>query len=469
VTVIDFQIQWKIPDAKAILLLVSRRVLGVLLVPLATPFLLFLEIMDNDIEMVENDWNQSSGQGRKTKGGGQGEGGADDIIVASSMKRSGHAGKHQYDSLHDNEDYALDPVVSRQNTCFFVSLVSLLIAMTVLVVGKVYMAPTEIDLVGQLHQIEQGEVGIVDGTNNQQQGDSGPGSTGSTTTATTTTDPYTKGRDKNFDVSSWLHDKGRVPPPFDPKDPRYHGKDKGPFGGMGLNRTRLFDMNKWIASKVTLADGKMFEVVEQLHHDPKAFTEGLAFARGELYESTGMNGRSSLRKLDPTTGDVLETISLSDTYFGEGLTVYGRKAIQLTWKHKLGFVYDLTDLTKEPQNFTFTSTRDEGWGLAYSPYFNELAMSDGSDYIHFWDAKNFSETRRIQVKRQNGVDSSQINELEFFHGRLLANIWYQDVIISINPFTGEVDKEYGAWNELLLVRSQLRSRRNLNRWSSICF
>jgi glutamine cyclotransferase len=399
-------------------------------------------IMDNDIEMVENDWKESSGQGRTTKGaGGQGEGGADDIVVTSMRKSVGPFGQHQqYDSLQ--EDFALDPVVSRQNTCFFVSLVSLMIAMTVLVVGKVYMAPTEIDLAGQLHQVEGGDVGIVDSTSNQQQGDSGSGSTGSTTS--TTTDPYTKGRDKNFDVSTWLHDKGRVPPPFDPKDPRYHGKDKGPFGGMGLNRTRLFDMNKWIASKVTLADGTMFEVVEQLRHDPNAFTEGLAFARGELYESTGMTGRSSLRKLDPNTGDVLETIPLSDAYFGEGLTVYGRKAIQLTWKAKLGFVYDLTDLTKEPQNFTFTSTRDEGWGLAYSPYFNELAMSDGSDYIHFWDAKNFSETRRIQVKRQNGVDSSQINELEFFHGRLLANIWYQDVIISINPFTGEVDKEYGA-------------------------
>lgn len=392
--------------------------------------------MDNDIEMVENDWNNSDGEARTAKGRAQGGGGADDIVV-TSMRGGGTSGKHQYDSLR--EDFALDPVVSRQNTCFFVSLVSFLIAITVLVVGKVYMAPTEIDLVGQLHQIEEGDVGIVDSTTNQQQDGSGSGSTATTTTR----DPYTKGRDKNFDVSSWLHDKGRVPP-LDPKDPRFHGKEKGPFGGMGLNRTHLFDMNKWITSKVTLADGAMFEVVEQLHHDPKAFTEGLAFARGELYESTGLNGQSSLRKLDPATGDVLETISLSDTYFGEGLTVYGRKAIQLTWKHKLGFVYDLTDLTKEPQNFTFTSTRDEGWGLAYSPYFDELAMSDGSDYIHFWDAKNFSETRRIQVKRQNGVDSSQINELEFFHGRILANVWHQDVIISINPFTGEVDKEYGT-------------------------
>jgi glutamine cyclotransferase len=402
--------------------------------------------MDNDIEMVESAGNEETGGRayksiRKARGGGTNLGGADDIVVRGD------------DDDGDLEDgYPLDPVVHRQNTCFFVAFVGFLIAMSVMVVGKVYMAPTEVNVVGQIHSVEGGDVEIVNGPAAGGSSGSAP-SVGKVTTGEGEPNPVAHVKDKSFDVSAWLHDKGRVPPPVPGKDRDRPGGAYGIGGvlGGGGGDGERFDTKKWTGAKVTLADGQMYEVVKQLHHDPKAFTEGLAFARGELYESTGMNGQSTIRKLDPETGDVLESVSLENQYFGEGLTLYHGKAIQLTWQSRVGFIYDLRDLSKKPQNFTFTSTRNEGWGLAYSPYFDELAMSDGSDYIHFWNAKNLSETRRIKVARQNGADSRQINELEFFHGRLLANIWYEDTIISINPITGEVDKEYGTVRELVIA------------------
>jgi glutamine cyclotransferase len=418
--------------------------------------------MDNDIEMVESARNEVSGGTGRAYNKHLKEGrrvnliGADDIVVTRSNFQ------HD-DELEDG--YPLDPVMHRQNTCFFVALVGFLIAMSVMLVGKVYMAPAEVDnVVGQIHVVEGGDVEIVNapaadgssGSGSGQEPPKGGSSGGLVTTNVAQQNPYAHGRDKTFDVSTWLHDKGRVPPQGPMKDRDRPGGVFGIGGGLGGGGDGnggggRFDMKKWTSAKVALSDGKMYEVVKQLNHDPKAFTEGLAFARGELYESTGINGQSSIRKLDPDTGDVLESIPLEDKYFGEGLSLVHGKAIQLTWQSRVGFIYDVSDLSKEPQNFTFTSTRNEGWGLAYSPYFNELAMSDGSDYIHFWNARNMSETRRIKVKRQNGADSRQINELEFFHGRLLANIWYEDVIISINPITGEVDKEYGTCSDPVVV------------------
>lgn len=391
--------------------------------------------MDADIEMVDK-------QRRATRFKRRNQIDDDDVVAA--------------DELLDDRMSGVESVMHRQNTCFAVALVALLMSLSVLLVGKVYMVPTEIEVAGELHEIEAGDISM---TSNEIHGGG----------AHASDQAIDKARSKAFGASDWLHNKGKVPSPLNPDDtsnsnfndyiPGFpgngvvpsRGKDdiQRPSGfGSGTtleDRTRAysFDREKWLNSIVTINDGPLFEVVRTLSHDRGAFIEGLAYARGQLYESTGLNGKSSIRKLNPFTGEVIESFPLNDEYFGEGLTVVLGKAIQLTWKHQVGFIYNVGDLSKAPRTFQFTSTRNEGWGLAYSHELKEIAMSDGSDYIHFWDPRNLTETRRIQVKRQNGADSSNINELEFFHGRLLANVWMQDVIISINPMTGEVDKEYG--------------------------
>jgi len=162
-----------------------------------------------------------------------------------------------------------------------------------------------------------------------------------------------------------------------------------------------------------------------------------------LWESTGLEGRSTLRQINKNTGEVLAIYQIADEYFGEGFTVAGGYGYQLTYKAKTGFKYDMSDLDKPVHKFNFDSTTGEGWGLTYDPQKNELIMSDGSEYLHFWDPNTLVEKRKVKVVRQNGQKSDQINELEFWNGRILANVWYQDCIIVIHPETGKVEKEYG--------------------------
>jgi glutamine cyclotransferase len=199
----------------------------------------------------------------------------------------------------------------------------------------------------------------------------------------------------------------------------------------------------WLATKVTQGDGIKYEIVDQLLHDKKAFTEGLAYVNGLLYESNGLNGQSNIRTLDPATGEVVQSFPIDAKYFGEGLTFVNGKLIQLTYKSKTGFIYDATDLTKEPETFTYSSTTNEGWGLTFDAGKQELIESDGSEYLHFWDPQTFHELRKVKVVQQNGAAVKRINELEWWRGRVLANVWYQDVILVINPVTGVVEKEYG--------------------------
>jgi glutamine cyclotransferase len=134
---------------------------------------------------------------------------------------------------------------------------------------------------------------------------------------------------------------------------------------------------------------------------------------------------------------------ISSKYFGEGLTYVNGKFIQLTYKSQTGFIYDATDLLKSPETFTYSSTTNEGWGLTFDAERRELIESDGSDYLHFWDPQTFQELRKVKVVRQDGTAAMQINELEWWRGRVLANVWFEDVIIVINPVTGVVEKEYG--------------------------
>jgi glutaminyl-peptide cyclotransferase len=178
------------------------------------------------------------------------------------------------------------------------------------------------------------------------------------------------------------------------------------------------------------ADG--YQVVRTYPHDSHAFTQGLIYVDGHLYESTGLNGRSSIRMVDLSTGQALQKYDLPPEYFGEGLTDWGSNLIQLTWKTHTGFVYD---------RFSFSLLRTfqyqgEGWGLTHDK--KQLIMSDGTSYLRFLDPQSFKETKRIRVSDETGHPVEKLNELEYLRGEVYANIWQTDAIVRISPRTGKV-------------------------------
>ena len=185
------------------------------------------------------------------------------------------------------------------------------------------------------------------------------------------------------------------------------------------------------ASTTTEASVCNYQVVATYPHDSDAFTQGLIYDRGNLYESTGLNGESSVRKVDLETGEVLEISELEERYFGEGMTRWQNKLIQLTWVSKTGFVYDL-ETFEQIDTFTYST---QGWGLTHDN--NELILSDGSDTLYFLNPETFEQTRQIKVTDSDRpVD--KINELEFVNGEILANVWMSDRLARIDPETGEV-------------------------------
>jgi glutamine cyclotransferase len=178
-----------------------------------------------------------------------------------------------------------------------------------------------------------------------------------------------------------------------------------------------------------------FKVIRAYPHDPQAFTQGLAYRDGFLYEGTGLHGRSSLRKVRLETGEVLQKIDLPQELFGEGIAFHKNEIIQITWVSNIGFVYDASD-------FHFLrrfSYKGEGWGLATDATLgtNELFMSDGTSEIRVLDANALAEKRRFTV-RDGDKPIDQLNELEFVEGELFANIWQTDKIARISPQTGKV-------------------------------
>jgi glutamine cyclotransferase len=222
------------------------------------------------------------------------------------------------------------------------------------------------------------------------------------------------------------------------------------------NKNNPQNVDFWIAASVSLADGVQFEVVEELPHDSKAYTQGLTYFDGLLFESTGIYGESTIRTLDPNTGAVISSHALDAQYFAEGLVYMpfaNNQLIQLTWQSKTGFVYDRDSLLAQTSNspanpeslFGYTTTTGEGWGITYSDETNELIVSDGSSFLHFWDPLTLQETHKVEVIRQAGDPASKINELEFWRGRVLANVWLTDIILVIHPETGVVEKEYGRF------------------------
>ncbi len=174
-----------------------------------------------------------------------------------------------------------------------------------------------------------------------------------------------------------------------------------------------------------------FEVVHVYPHDPSAFTQGLVFHDGNLLESTGQVGRSSLRRVELETGKVLQNVGVNPPYFAEGITLLKGKIYQLTWQQQLGFIYDALTFEKTGE-FRYAG---EGWGLTNDG--QSLILSDGSDRIRFLDPENFQVAKTITV-RDGKTPVREINELEFIQGEIYANIWHADRIARIDPQTGVV-------------------------------
>jgi glutamine cyclotransferase len=177
-----------------------------------------------------------------------------------------------------------------------------------------------------------------------------------------------------------------------------------------------------------------FSIVNEYPHDPGAFTQGLVYHEGYFYESTGQIGRSSLRKVEVETGKVVQKLDLERQYFGEGMTIYNNKIYQLTWKKKVGFVYDLDSFELE-KTFDYGQSK-EGWGLTHN---NEhLIKTDGSERMWFLDPETLQEKKFIETYT-NKRKAEKLNELEFINGKIYANIWQQNSILIVNPVNGAIE------------------------------
>ncbi|MDM8529971.1 glutaminyl-peptide cyclotransferase [Anaerolineales bacterium HSG25] len=199
-----------------------------------------------------------------------------------------------------------------------------------------------------------------------------------------------------------------------------------PWLNLGLN-----------TSPIALADSPpappvyTYTIVNTYPHDPNAFTQGLVYLDGIFYEGTGLRGRSSLRKVVPETGEVLQQINLADQYFGEGIVVWQDKIVQLTWESGTGFVYDKESFERQ-QSFTYPT---EGWGITHDG--ERLIMSDGTANLYFWNPDTLDELGRVEVHDQHGP-VVRLNELEYINGEVYANIWQSNRIARIDPDSGHV-------------------------------
>ncbi|MEB3274999.1 MAG: glutaminyl-peptide cyclotransferase [Prochlorothrix sp.] len=189
-----------------------------------------------------------------------------------------------------------------------------------------------------------------------------------------------------------------------------------------------------------------YRVLQTYPHDPEAFTQGLLFHDGELYEGTGLWGRSSLRRVTLVTGEVQQQHNLANRYFGEGLTLWGDRLIQLTWRSGQGFVYDRASF-ELLQTFQYGT---EGWGLTQDG--QSLILSDGSDRLYFLDPDTF-ELRRFVVVREGDRPLQRLNELEYINGEVWANVWLETRIARIDPATGQVL----AWVDLTGLEPTVRA------------
>lgn len=201
-----------------------------------------------------------------------------------------------------------------------------------------------------------------------------------------------------------------------------------------------------------------YELLETVPHDSSAFTQGLELMQPDhthYYESTGLYGESSVRIVELRSGNILQIHPLEYQYFGEGLTYYrdgseddgGGKLVQITYRAGTGFVYDASDLSVI-QEFSYTTTNGQGWGICYQPLEQRFLVSDGTYFLHTWDA-SFRLVNKVPVTIQTATMTNpenllRINELEWdpFTNTVLANVWQEDYIVRINPNTGFVTHRY---------------------------
>ncbi len=206
------------------------------------------------------------------------------------------------------------------------------------------------------------------------------------------------------------------------------------------------DMNKPVSSPI---QEYTYSVVNSFPHDPNAFTEGLFYANGFLYESTGLNGYSTLRQVDLASGKVLRETTLPAQFFGEGITPLNKSIVQLTWQSHVGFVYDKESFALLG-NFSYPT---EGWGITFDG--THLIMSDGSSNLYSLDPATFKQVGRVEVHDGN-VSVSKLNELEYVNGDVYANIFEQQKIVIIDPETGNVK----AWIDLTGLQGSVGSNGN---------
>ena len=174
-----------------------------------------------------------------------------------------------------------------------------------------------------------------------------------------------------------------------------------------------------------------YEVVNTFPHDPEAFTQGLVYHNGELLESTGQYGESTLRRVELKTGNVLKQVRLDGQFFAEGLALLNGKLYQLTWQNKRGFVYDAETFEKTGE-FNYAG---EGWGLTRDA--DSLILSDGTSQLRFLDPSDYHVKRAINVT-DGGRPVMELNELEYVRGEIYANVWHQNRVARIDPQTGQV-------------------------------
>lgn len=189
----------------------------------------------------------------------------------------------------------------------------------------------------------------------------------------------------------------------------------------------------WVLARDTTPSVQRVEVVKAYPHDRLAFCQGLVFVDGQLYEGTGNYGKSTLRKVELETGKVLQQVPLDKKLFGEGITIWEDRILQLTWKAGIGIIYE-KDSLKEVDRFPLRVR--EGWGLTHDG--QHLILSSGSAVLQFLDPDTFRVVRRLTV-RNRGARVKHLNELEYVNGEILANVWKRDYIARISPKTGNVN------------------------------
>lgn len=217
----------------------------------------------------------------------------------------------------------------------------------------------------------------------------------------------------------------------------------------GLNRAPIDTLGTTLHS---------IRVVNVYPHDPDAFTQGLVFHKGYIYEGTGNLGQSSIRKVELKTGRVLKRQSLPAEHFGEGITICRNRLIQLTWQSHTAFVYDLQSF-RLLQTFSYPT---EGWGITCDG--NYLIMSDGTAVLRFLDTRTYKTVKQIEV-RDRGNNLPNINELEYIKGEIYANVWGTGYIVRISPHTGQVL----GWIDLRDLYRYVGSGRNIDVLNGIAY